>query len=68
MQAFRGSLRVEGLSLAKGAFPSCPFCCLWLNSFGAAMMDNIPFIAAMIPIVDHMEQVLGYLCSRFGGH
>ncbi|MNG18098.1 hypothetical protein D3C84_1021300 [compost metagenome] len=22
------------------------------------MMDNIPFIAAMIPIVDHMEQLL----------
>lgn len=55
---FSGFIGSRGLELSQGSIPFLSILLLWLNSFGAAMMDNIPFIAAMIPIVDHMEQLL----------
>lgn len=53
-----GFVGSRGLELSQGSIPFLSILLLWLTSFGAAMMDNIPFIAAMIPTVDHMEQML----------
>ncbi|MDR6555554.1 SLC13 family permease [Paenibacillus qinlingensis] len=55
---FSGFIASRGLELSQGSIPFLTVLLLWLNSFGAAMMDNIPFIAAMIPIVDHMEKLV----------
>ncbi len=55
---FSGFIANRGLELSQGSIPFLSILLLWLNSFGTAMMDNIPFIAAMIPIVDQMEQLV----------
>ncbi|WNR45876.1 ArsB/NhaD family transporter [Paenibacillus roseipurpureus] len=53
-----GFVAVRGLELSQGSLPFLTNLLLWINSFGAAMMDNVPFLAAMLPIVDHIEEEL----------
>ncbi|OCT14963.1 hypothetical protein A8709_12595 [Paenibacillus pectinilyticus] len=53
-----GFIANRGLELSQGSIPFLSILLLWLTSFGAAMMDNVPFLAAMLPVVDHMEQLL----------
>ncbi|OAS17609.1 SLC13 family permease [Paenibacillus oryzisoli] len=55
---FSGFIANRGLELSQGSISFLSILLLWLNSFGTAMMDNIPFIAAMMPIVDGMDPLV----------
>ncbi|KRE36676.1 SLC13 family permease [Paenibacillus sp. Soil724D2] len=53
-----GFIAVRGLEISQGNIPFLSILLLWLTGFGSAMMDYIPYTAAMIPVVDHMGSTL----------
>ncbi|MGO4272506.1 SLC13 family permease [Paenibacillus sp. TAF58] len=53
-----GFIAVRGLEISQGNIPFLSVLLLWLTGFGSAMMDYIPYTAAMIPIVEHMGSTL----------
>ncbi|NQX69514.1 hypothetical protein HQN90_25610 [Paenibacillus alba] len=58
---FTGFVAARGLELSQGSVPFLTNLLLWLTAFGSAMMDAIPYTAAMIPVVKDMgKEVLNY--------
>ncbi|GFZ85917.1 membrane protein [Paenibacillus marchantiophytorum] len=55
---FTGLIAVKGLELSQGNVPFLTNLLLWLTAFGSAMMDYIPYTAAMIPVVKDMSNVI----------
>ncbi|MDQ0877985.1 Na+/H+ antiporter NhaD/arsenite permease-like protein [Paenibacillus sp. V4I3] len=53
-----GFIAVKGLEISQGNIPFLSILLLWLTGFGSAMMDYIPYTAAMIPVVEHMGSTL----------
>ncbi|KRF18536.1 SLC13 family permease [Paenibacillus sp. Soil787] len=53
-----GFIAARGLEISQGNIPFLSILLLWLTGFGSAMMDYIPYTAAMIPVVDHMGTML----------
>lgn len=53
-----GFIAVRGLEISQGNIPFLSILLLWLTGFGSAMMDYIPYTAAMIPVVEHMGSML----------
>ncbi|MFD0694075.1 SLC13 family permease [Paenibacillus sp. GCM10027628] len=53
-----GFIAARGLELSQGSVSFLSMLVLWLTSFGSAMMDNIPYIAAMIPVIGHAGEML----------
>lgn len=52
-------IALEGLKLTGGAMLPTGMLILWLSAIASAFVDNIPFVATMIPLVEDM--------GRFGG-
>lgn len=44
------------LRLTGGSLPLTSMLLLWLSAFGSGIVDNIPYTAAMIPIVENLGQ------------
>ncbi|SDN55573.1 Na+/H+ antiporter NhaD [Paenibacillus sp. yr247] len=53
-----GFIAARGLEISQGSVPFLSILLLWLTGFGSAMMDYIPYTAAMIPVVEHMGGVM----------
>ncbi|MBD0381725.1 hypothetical protein ICC18_16500 [Paenibacillus sp. WST5] len=53
-----GFIAARGLEISQGSVTFLSMLVLWLTSFGSAMMDNIPYVAAMIPVIDHAGEML----------
>ncbi len=47
------------LSLTGGNVRITTFAILWGSAFASAIVDNIPFVATMIPLIDHIAQATG---------
>ncbi len=46
-----------GIALTGGDLLASSFLVLWLSAFASAFVDNIPFVATMIPLVKEMGQL-----------
>jgi len=46
-------------NLTKGNLEAAAFSTLWLSAFASAIVDNIPFVATMIPVIESMGPSLG---------
>ncbi|OPH48548.1 hypothetical protein BC351_08775 [Paenibacillus ferrarius] len=58
---FTGFVAARGLELSQGSVPFLTNLLLWLTAFGSAMMDAIPYTAAMIPVVKDMgKEIFNY--------
>ena len=49
----------KALSLTGGSLPFSAMLILWLSAIGSAFVDNIPFVATMIPLIQKMGQLGG---------
>ena len=49
----------EILSLTGGNIATTTFLTLWFSGILSAFVDNIPFVATMIPLLEHMETYMG---------
>jgi Na+/H+ antiporter NhaD/arsenite permease-like protein len=49
-----GYIATRGLEISQGNISFLSILLLWLTGFGSAMMDYIPYTAAMIPVIEHM--------------
>ncbi len=47
------------LALTQGQVMETSFLVLWLSAIASAFIDNIPFVATMIPMLQEMEQLSG---------
>jgi Na+/H+ antiporter NhaD/arsenite permease-like protein len=63
-----GALREKGAlehvakgitNLTEDSFPATILVISWGSAFGSALIDNIPFTTAMIPVVDHVQHLSG---------
>jgi Na+/H+ antiporter NhaD/arsenite permease-like protein len=52
-------LGAELLRLSGGDAKTATFATLWLAAVVSAIIDNIPFVATMIPLVESMEAAIG---------
>jgi len=52
-------LAEELMSLTAGDPATTAYATMWLSAIVSAVVDNIPFVATMIPLVESMEQGLG---------
>lgn len=53
-----GFLAARGLEISQGSIPFLSILLLWLTGFGSAMMDYIPYTAAMIPVAQQMGSMV----------
>ncbi|MDR6881757.1 SLC13 family permease [Bacillus sp. 3255] len=51
-----GFIAARGLEIAQGSVPFLSILLLWLTGFGSAVVDDVPYIAAMIPVIEHIGQ------------
>lgn len=51
------SIARAGLALTGGELVSTGLVILWLSAVASAFVDNIPFVAAMIPLVDELGRL-----------
>ncbi len=49
------------LALTDGDVRATAIYTLWLSGIASALVDNIPFVATMIPLIENMEPALGGL-------
>ena len=49
----------KALGLVDGSIKKAAFLILWASAFLSAIIDNIPFVATMIPLLKTMEESLG---------
>lgn len=49
----------EALILTQGNFPLTAILILWVSAFASAIVDNIPFVAAMIPLLKDVGAMSG---------
>ncbi|MEN6587400.1 MAG: SLC13 family permease [Sulfuricella sp.] len=47
------------MELTGGDFPTTAITILWVSAIFSAVVDNIPFVATMIPVIQKMEPVFG---------
>nr|MBS0021736.1 ArsB/NhaD family transporter [Gammaproteobacteria bacterium] len=47
------------LSLTEGDRSTTAFAILWISAIASAVVDNIPFVATMIPIIESMASTFG---------
>lgn len=53
------NLAQQALVLTQGNFPLTAILVLWVSAFASAIVDNIPFVAAMIPLLKDMGAMSG---------
>ncbi len=53
------NLAQQALVLTQGNFPLTAILILWVSAFASAIVDNIPFVAAMIPLLKDMGAISG---------
>ncbi|MEN6326772.1 MAG: ArsB/NhaD family transporter [Syntrophomonas sp.] len=53
------SLAKQALVLTQGNFPLTAVLVLWVSAFASAIVDNIPFVAAMIPLLKDVGAMSG---------
>ncbi|MEW9700100.1 SLC13 family permease [Paenibacillus sp. SI8] len=53
-----GFVAARGLEISQGSIPFLTNLVLWLTSIGSAMMDTIPYVAAMLPVIQHTGFIL----------
>lgn len=53
-----GFFAYRGLEMSQGSVSFLSTLLLWLTGFGSAMMDEGPYIVAMMPIVDSIRETL----------
>ena len=51
------SLAVGAMELTQGNVPAMAMLILWLSAFASAFVDNIPFVATMIPLIQDMGRL-----------
>ncbi len=49
----------EILALTDGDVATTAYLTLWFSGILSAFVDNIPFVATMIPLIEHMETYIG---------
>ena len=57
-----GVLKMLGnyfVSLTEGSIPNTMLLIVWVSAIVSAVIDNIPFVATMIPMLKSMEEALG---------
>ena len=47
------------IAATKGSIQKTVFVILWISAFFSAIVDNVPFVATMIPMLKSMEESLG---------
>ena len=52
-------IALEGLKLTGGALLPTGMLILWLSAIASAFVDNIPFVATMIPLIEDMGRLGG---------
>ena len=52
-------IALEGLKLTGGAILPTGMLILWLSAIASAFVDNIPFVATMIPLIEDMGRLGG---------
>ena len=50
-------LATEAMNLTKGDLAMSSMLILWLSAIASAFIDNIPFVATMIPLIKEMGQM-----------
>ena len=53
------TLARQALVLTQGNFPLTAILILWVSAFASAIVDNIPFVAAMIPLLKDVGAMSG---------
>ncbi len=53
------TLARQALILTQGNFPLTAILILWVSAFASAIVDNIPFVAAMIPLLKDVGAMSG---------
>lgn len=54
------SLAEKALELTNGHIPTAAILILWVSGIASAFIDNIPFVATMIPLIQDMAVGMGY--------
>ncbi|MDX8393483.1 MAG: ArsB/NhaD family transporter [Mariprofundales bacterium] len=52
-------LAAQTLELTGGDFNSTAIAILWISAIASAVIDNIPFVATMIPMIENMAPAFG---------
>ncbi|WP_102345516.1 ArsB/NhaD family transporter [Bacillus sp. Marseille-P3661] len=50
----------EMLDLTEGHVPTAAILILWVSGIASAVIDNIPFVATMIPLIQEMSNGMGF--------
>ena len=50
-------LAVEAIKLTNGSVNATAMLILWMSAFASAFIDNIPFVATLIPLIKDMGQL-----------
>ncbi len=53
------TLAQQAMILTQGNFPLTAILILWVSAFASAIVDNIPFVAAMIPLLKDVGMMSG---------
>ena len=54
-----GSLAGKLLAVTGGDIPTTTYLILWVSAVASALVDNIPFVATMIPLIENLGPSLG---------
>lgn len=54
------ALAEQALELTNGHIPTAAILILWVSGIASAFIDNIPFVATMIPLIQDMAVGMGY--------
>lgn len=49
-----GFIAARGLEIGQGSISFLSILLLWLTGFGSAIVDYVPYTAAMIPVIEHI--------------
>ncbi|MDT3704973.1 MAG: SLC13 family permease [Thermincola sp.] len=61
-------IAIEAVKLTQGNLVLTGLLILWMSAIASAFIDNIPFVATMIPLIQNMGQIGGWISAPFGGH
>ena len=50
-------MAAEALTITNGNVPMTAMLILWMSAFASAFIDNIPFVATLIPLIQDMGQM-----------
>jgi len=53
------ALAAKVVAFTEGKVSTTAYAVLWLSGIASAFVDNIPFVATMIPLIDNMEPHMG---------